>query len=249
MQKTLIRRKIIPAAWRGPLACLAAIFLSSPCPAEQIEAGKNFIFHYDKFAPAPELTAAANETYAIAQQELKTTFRQPIPVFLHRDLESFRRATGAEWWIAGIHLAGQIHLQSPRILAEKGLLFSTIRHEIWLTFIDKAGAGRVAPWLAEGVALVRSREDARLNSIRSSSSAPADYDALDRILLSRPTRDKALAAYRTCVRLVHRLDKDCTGGATGIIIALSGDETIDVILSQNCKLTPQQLWETAHHDE
>jgi hypothetical protein len=250
MQKTIFRRKITSVFLSWPTALMLLLFVSTTVSvAQQMDAGKYFIFHYSQFPPPQVLKHTANETYLAAQQELKTEFTRPISVFLHHDIDSFRRATGTAWWIAGMNISGQIHLQSTGVLQEKGLLVSTIRHEIWLTFIERAATGLAPPWLAEGLALVRSGEAARLSSISKSDYQPADLAGIDKILLSRQSRDKALAAYLVCIKLVRQLEDSCAEGAAGIVLALGKGTELTSALAEQCNLNPDQLWEATGNDE
>ena len=60
---------------------------------------------------------------------------------------------GQPWWAAAATRGNQIELQPVAILKNRGVLTTTLRHELAHAFIDAAGHGRAPRWLAEGFAL------------------------------------------------------------------------------------------------
>src|SRR5262249_10284805 len=61
--------------------------------------------------------------------------------------------TGLPWWSAAATDGNRIELQPIVILKRRGVLETTVRHELVHRMIDIAGKGRTPRWLSEGLAL------------------------------------------------------------------------------------------------
>ena len=71
------------------------------------------------------------------------------PIVEHPSTESFIRATGKPGWAAAATRRGRIHLQPAEILERRGILETTLRHEL-----VHAGVSRSVPlWFEEGAAI------------------------------------------------------------------------------------------------
>lgn len=85
----------------------------------------------------------ATATGAIAPARLRVT--------VHPNVESFGRATGQPWWVAGATDGPAIDLQPIATLRQQGQLERAVRHEVTHALLDSALAGR-AIWVREGAA-------------------------------------------------------------------------------------------------
>ena len=65
----------------------------------------------------------------------------------------FTARTGQPWWAAAATKGNRIELQPIAILKRRGVLFTTLRHELAHVVIDSAGNNRAPRWLEEGFAI------------------------------------------------------------------------------------------------
>ena len=77
---------------------------------------------------------------------------QVLTLTVHPTVESFGRATGQPWWVAAATVGTTIDLLPVGVLRQRGLLESTVRHEIAHVVVDPAIATRPR-WVREGVAM------------------------------------------------------------------------------------------------
>ena len=84
-----------------------------------------------------------NATGAIAPARLRVT--------VHPSVESFGRATGQPWWVAGATLGPAIDLLPIATLRQQGQLERAVRHEVTHAVLDSALAGQPM-WVREGAA-------------------------------------------------------------------------------------------------
>lgn len=99
------------------------------------------------------------EVLAAAERQVKEIARQTgwapggtIEVRVYPDLDAFRNATGEPGWVAA-HTAGRrIDLQPARVLQTKGVLETTIRHEMLHVFLEAQARPGLPVWFREGIA-------------------------------------------------------------------------------------------------
>jgi stage II sporulation protein D len=75
-----------------------------------------------------------------------------LTVRFHPTVESFRRATGRPWWVAGAASGGRVELLPAAVLRNRGALDATLRHELAHAFVDERLEERPL-WVREGAAL------------------------------------------------------------------------------------------------
>jgi SpoIID/LytB domain protein len=80
-----------------------------------------------------------------------------IECVFYPTVEAYMRATGQPWWTAGTSRGARIDLLPRSALAARGILASTLRHEITHVLADPALAGRPL-WVREGLAVYLARE-------------------------------------------------------------------------------------------
>jgi hypothetical protein len=66
--------------------------------------------------------------------------------------------TGQPWWAAAATQGNRIELQPVGILKQRGVLFTTLRHELAHIMIDSISNKRAPRWLEEGFALYLAAE-------------------------------------------------------------------------------------------
>jgi stage II sporulation protein D len=70
----------------------------------------------------------------------------------------FTSRTGQPWWAAAATQGNQIELQPLALLKQRGVLFTTLRHELAHILIDSVSNKRAPRWLEEGFALFLAAE-------------------------------------------------------------------------------------------
>lgn len=95
---------------------------------------------------------------AAAQRELRgaarrTNWIQPagIELRVYPDVESFRNATGEPGWVAAHTQGLRIQLQPLAALRNRGVLDSTLRHELWHVLVEGQAAPALPRWFREGL--------------------------------------------------------------------------------------------------
>jgi len=76
-----------------------------------------------------------------------------LEVLTNETTGDFVGRTRQPWWAAAATKEHQIELQPLAVLQRRGILETTIRHELVHVLIDGLGSGRTPRWLAEGMAL------------------------------------------------------------------------------------------------
>jgi hypothetical protein len=70
----------------------------------------------------------------------------------------FTARTGQPWWAAAATQGNRIELQPVGVLQQRGVLFTTLRHELAHIMIDSISNKRTPRWLEEGFALYLAAE-------------------------------------------------------------------------------------------
>ncbi|HET6975552.1 MAG TPA: SpoIID/LytB domain-containing protein [Pyrinomonadaceae bacterium] len=81
-----------------------------------------------------------------------------IAIRLNESTGNFTARTGQPWWAAAATRGNQIDLQPVAILKQRGVLFTTLRHELAHIMIDSVTNKRPPRWLEEGFALYLASE-------------------------------------------------------------------------------------------
>src|SRR5262249_52525786 len=70
---------------------------------------------------------------------------------VYPDVETFRNATGEPGWVAAHTEVRRIHLEPTATLQNKGVLESTLAHEIWHILVESQAAPSLPLWFREGL--------------------------------------------------------------------------------------------------
>jgi stage II sporulation protein D len=81
-----------------------------------------------------------------------------VGIRLNESTGDFTSRTGQPWWAAAATRGNQIDLQPVAILKQRGILFTTLRHELAHIMIDSISNKRAPRWLEEGFALYLAAE-------------------------------------------------------------------------------------------
>src|SRR5205807_5522168 len=76
-----------------------------------------------------------------------------LDIRLNQSAGDFTARTGQPWWAAAATRGNRIELQPVAILKRRGVLFTTLRHELAHVVIDSATNKRAPRWLEEGFAI------------------------------------------------------------------------------------------------
>ena len=98
----------------------------------------------------------------------------PFEVVVHATTADFIAATGQGGWAAGATRGRRIELQPLDLLRRRGVLNTTLRHEMTHAVIEVLGGGRAPRWMAEGLAIYVADESAMLPRIENKSRLSRD---------------------------------------------------------------------------
>ncbi len=79
---------------------------------------------------------------------------QPIKVRVFHETWQFTEVTGQPWWIGGYFWNDTIYLQAPNVLQKRGVLRSTVIHEILHVIVHRKIGDAFPLWLHEGMAMI-----------------------------------------------------------------------------------------------
>jgi stage II sporulation protein D len=107
------------------------------------------------FTTHPNRDQLLLQTAAIHMQYLQTrwhmAFLSPPEIFVYPDMDTFRNGTGEPGWIAAHTQGNRIELQPVDTLKSRGLLHSTLRHELAHVLIESRAKPGVPLWFREGL--------------------------------------------------------------------------------------------------
>jgi hypothetical protein len=86
-----------------------------------------------------------------------------LEIRLNNSTGDFTARTGQPWWAAAATKGNRIELQPVGILKRRGVLLTTLRHELAHAIIDRASHNRAPRWLEEGFALYLAGEGSTIS--------------------------------------------------------------------------------------
>lgn len=110
----------------------------------------------------------------------------------------FTANTKRGWWIAGVFEREEIMLQPPLVLKKRGILKSTIIHELSHSAISIITKENCPVWLSEGLACYMAGEEKPAKSPR-----PSSISNLEDVILKAKTREEEREARRTAFSAVN----------------------------------------------
>jgi len=81
-----------------------------------------------------------------------------VGIRVNESTGDFTARTGQPWWAAAATQGNRIELQPVGVLQQRGVLFTTLRHELAHITIDSVSNKRAPRWLEEGFALYLAAE-------------------------------------------------------------------------------------------
>ncbi len=97
--------------------------------------------------------AYRNYSARFAQANLSVSRESRFEVVIHPTTAAFIASTGLSGWAAGATQGRRIELQPLRLLHKRGILPTTLRHELAHAFLESAGGKNAPRWLLEGIAI------------------------------------------------------------------------------------------------
>jgi len=128
-------------------------------PADTERRDANQVLTVLENARADYLRRAANASVAIDNLPL-------LQIRINESTGDFVGRTGQPWWAAAATKGNKIELQPVAILKRRGVLNTTLKHELAHVIIDVVSRDRAPRWLEEGFAIYLSGEGAMYSRAR-----------------------------------------------------------------------------------
>jgi stage II sporulation protein D len=147
------------------------------------------------------MTTQPNEDRGVLEIAERVAGRSPLPrvqgieIRIYPDLDSFRNATGEPGWVAARTDGRRIQMQPASVLRSRGVLESTIRHELLHVTIEAQAVEGLPAWFREGLA----------GYLEHPLHTGAPMKPSDADLRQRLDSEKARRAYRDATRAVTSL--------------------------------------------
>jgi hypothetical protein len=126
-----------------------------------------------------------------------------LEVFINDTTGDFVGRTGQPWWAAAATKGSHVELQPVPVLQRRGVLVTTLRHELAHLVIDSVSRGRATRWLSEGMALYLAGEGPMI--ARYTPRAKLTVEEIDKKLSGAGSADEMRAAYAAAYREVKGL--------------------------------------------
>jgi len=129
-----------------------------------------------------------------------------LDIRLNDGTGDFTSRTGQPWWAAAATKGNRIELQPLPLLKRRGVLWTTLRHELAHAVIDAVSRNRAPRWLAEGLAIYLAGEGQSIS--RYATRTKLNDDDLER-RMERPSSQQDMRvlyaqAYATTADLIRR---------------------------------------------
>lgn len=134
-----------------------------------------------------------------------------LEIRLNESTGDFTARTGQPWWAAAATKGNRIELQPVRILKSRGVLTTTLRHELAHVVIDAVSHNHAPRWLEEGFALYLAGEGSTIWRYQKRALSTEELEKR----LERPGSQQDMRAlYADAYRTVFDLIK--TGGEASV---------------------------------
>ncbi|HKO98162.1 MAG TPA: SpoIID/LytB domain-containing protein [Pyrinomonadaceae bacterium] len=129
-----------------------------------------------------------------------------LEVFINDTTGNFVGRTGQPPWAAAATRNNRIELQPLGTLKKRGVLETTVKHELVHILVDALGGSRAPRWLAEGLAINFSGEGPMVS--RYQPRQTMTIQEIEQNLSGTPSANEMKASYAAAYNEVRRLIKD-----------------------------------------
>jgi SpoIID/LytB domain protein len=129
-----------------------------------------------------------------------------LEIRLNESTGDFTARTGQPWWAAAATKGNRIELQPVGLLKRRGVLVTTLRHELAHVVIDAGSHNRAPRWLAEGFALYLAGEGPTIS--RYQRRGALSTEELERRLERPGSQEDMRALYAQAYTAVSSLVRD-----------------------------------------
>jgi stage II sporulation protein D len=126
-----------------------------------------------------------------------------LEVFINETTGDFVGRTGQPPWAAAATKGNRIELQPLQTLRRRGILETTLKHELVHALVDKLGHGRTPRWLAEGLAIHVAGEGRMVG--RYAPRQRMTIEQIEKQLVNVGSADEMKRAYAAAYSEVKRL--------------------------------------------
>jgi len=185
-----------------------------------------------RFAEKREESAAREIAMIAANARLQLTEKYqlamaaPVEIRLSATTYEFCQVTGRPWWQASIYRGHVIYLQPIRVLRERGILETTLRHELVHQLIDEHGKGNSPAWFSEALAIYHSGEIVFLKPLQKKiDPEELKWFRLEKRLKATTNKAQAERLYFQLYHLGHFLENNFTAEQRRILLAELAQKT------------------------
>ena len=126
-----------------------------------------------------------------------------VEVFINTSTGDFVARTGMPAWAAAATRNNRIELQPLSLLKQRGIVETTLQHELVHVVVDTLGGGKTPRWLSEGIALYVAGEG-KLIQQNAEGSVMSTSD-IERKLATARTSAEMKSAYAAAYQTVRNL--------------------------------------------
>lgn len=145
---------------------------------------------------AREVLEVATKARQQLAEKYQLAWTAPIEIRLSATTYEFCQRTGQPWWQASISRQRVIYLQPLRLLRERDILETTLRHELVHQLVEEQSKGNAPLWLNEALAIYNSGEIAQLKPARhNASNAELEWRQLKNRLEKNASKAEAERVY------------------------------------------------------
>lgn len=172
---------------------------------------------------ADEVLALAVEAREQLMEKYHLASSATVEILLSVTTAEFCQRTGTPWWQSSIYRNRIIYLQPVRVLRERGILATTLRHELMHQLVDEHAKGNGPRWLYEALAIYNSGEieflkprSSNENFNKESQGRPAlqtatidrlTWDKLENRLQGKTSREESAHLYFQLYHLGRFLER------------------------------------------
>ena len=145
------------------------------------------------------------------EEEIGWSATEPLRLQIYPTLDAYRNSTGQPGWIAASTRGRTIRLQPLKELEKRGILESTLRHELLHVLVEAKAAAKTPLWFREGIVLVLSKESGQVGA--TAEMTDGQIEAVLRQPANRQEVQKAYAAAASRVSaLMQKYGKEAVLG-------------------------------------